>query len=196
MKRSTATWALLGTFFVSTACSGGSDVQAGGPETAENDPAAEPAVEVQDTDERLIERSKTRLDVMCSGDWIEVYDFIHPQTKEWMSIYQFLEGKDNHEYAEPTKPQIVAREGDTAYLSVTALWTPKHPMLANVDNVPVDWDPTERIEWIETWQFAGGDWHMQWPQQYPGDFFEEHPELLKKNEPAGGDDEVALADPR
>jgi hypothetical protein len=150
--------------------------------------------------ERLMKRSTERAETMCAGEWIEVYDFVHPEMKEWMTIYQFLEGKDNHSYAEPTEPQLVAREGDMAYLSMTALWTPHHPMIKQVDNVPEGWDPTERIEWIESWEFIDGDWHMQWPQQYPGDFFEEHAELLKKSEPAdetpSGDQEVAKAEQR
>lgn len=192
MKRTTATWVLLGTIFMTAACDGGVDVQAGDNQTAETS-----AVKVNEpTVERLVERASERLEILCAGEWIEVYDFIHPKTKEWMTIYQFLDGKDNHSYAEPTTPQLVARDGDKAFLSVTTLWTPKHPALANVDNVPEGWDPTERIEWIETWEFADGDWHMHWPQQYPGDFFQEHPELLKKSKPAGGDQEVAQAERR
>ena len=136
------------------------------------------AQEHEPTQERLMERSIERAQLTCSGEWISVYDFIHPEIKTWMTVYQFLQGKDRHTYAEPTEPRLVGREGDTAYLSATVLWTPRIDV--PIHNVEEDWDPTERIEWIETWEFAEGDWHMRWPPQDPGEFFEEHPDLLKK----------------
>ena len=191
MKRTTASWLLLGGLLA--ACSGGEEIQAGGgDDTAQATEAAAESTAHEPTLERLMARSQERLDVTCAGEWIEVYDFVHPETREWMSIYQFLEGKDNHAYAEPTEPQVIAREENgKAYLSATVLWTPKHPQLAEVDNVPEGWDPTQRIEWIETWEFSGGDWHLHWPVQHPSDFFQDHPELLKKPE---GDDEVAAVE--
>jgi len=141
-------------------------------------PGAEGAVH-QATLERLLERSRERAALTCAGSWIEVFDFVHPEVKQWMTIYQFLQGKDRHSYAEPTEPLLIAREGDTAHLSLTVLWTPRLDL--KIDNVPEDWDPTERIEWIETWEYAQGDWHMSWPPQDPGEFFAEHPDLLRKD---------------
>jgi hypothetical protein len=178
MKRTSSTWtAILGSIFLVAGC-GGSDAKQDASDATTATTAA--ATKQEPTRERLLERSRERVGAQCKGDWIAVYNYIHPKAKEWMTIYQFLEGKDMHEYNQPTEPEVIALDGDTAYLSVTALWTPKHPMLKHVDNVPEGWDPTERIEWIETWQFTDGDWYMQWPQEYPADFYEQHPELLKK----------------
>lgn len=133
------------------------------------------------TVERLLERAVENAALICSDEWIEVYDLLHPEIKAASTIYQFLQGKGTHSYSEPAAPEVVAREGDTAYVSLSLVWTPRIDV--KLDNVPPDWDPSQRIEWIGTWQFVDGDWHTRWPPQEPVEFFQDHPELLRRSVP-------------
>lgn len=143
-------------------------------------PAQQPAAEApRATESRLIERSAERWRLSCAKEWIDVYEFISPAARKQMSIYSFLEGKDNHTFESPSTPHLVAVDGKKAYVEVSVTWTPQHPMLTQVELEPGQ-TLTERFELIETWEWVKDDWYMEWPPERPSEFFEAHPDLLKK----------------
>lgn len=142
--------------------------------------AAAPAPAAEKTTEHLLARSEARWEHVAGGDWIDSYDYLSPTIKQWMSIYQFLEGKGNHKYENPSKPELVAydpEDEDKAYVQVNVKWTPLHPILAQVEERPEDLGA--RIDMIETWVWVDGDWGMEWPPARVSDFYDSHPELLK-----------------
>ena len=150
----------------------------------------EPAAAAHEaTLERLMQRVSERTELTCAAEWIEAYDFLHPNVRRSMTLVQFLQGKDRHSYAEPSRPELVHRDGDTAYVTYSVLWTPRLDMTPG--NVPADWDPTQRIEWIETWEHDGSDWSMLWPVQDLREFYEDHPELLRGDSAAGSESDDA-----
>lgn len=145
-----------------------------------NDAAVAQAPVAEKTTERLLARSEERWSHISKGDWIVGYDYLSPTIKQWMSIYQFLEGKGNHKYEEPAKPEFIAMDPENdnlAYVQVNVKWTPLHSMLEMVDDRPDDL--SQRIEMVETWEWAEGDWGMQWPPERVSDFYSSHPDLLK-----------------
>lgn len=132
------------------------------------------------TTERLLARSEERWTHIAKGDWIVGYDYMSPTIKQWMTIYQFLEGKGNHKYEDPAKPEFVGfdpEDENRAYVQVNVKWTPLHSMIDLVKDKPEDL--SQRIEMVETWDWAEGDWGMHWPPERVSDFYASHPELLK-----------------
>jgi hypothetical protein len=147
-------------------------VQAKAPAPATAAAAAAP------TAERLTERADARWKLIAKQEWIEGYEYLAPEIRQAMSLSQYIQGKSVHEYANPKVEEIVKLEKDLGYARITALWTPHHPALAKVKLEPGQTLTTE-IEMIETWRFVGGDWYYLKAQK-PDEFFERHPELLKK----------------
>jgi hypothetical protein len=151
--------------------------------------SASPAEIRRPTESRLIERSKERWRLSSAGEWIDVYDLLSPKVKKQMSLYAFLDGKQHHVFNDPSAPRLVGVEGAKAYTEVTVTWTPQHPALMRAE-IPEGESLTERFELIETWEWVENDWYLEWPPERPAEFFEQHPDLLKKS---GSKDEVAPA---
>jgi hypothetical protein len=138
------------------------------------------AAAAEKTTEHLLARSEERWTHIAEGNWIEGYDYLSPTIKQWMSIYQFLEGKGNHKYDDPAKPELIAvdpEDDNVAYVQVNVKWTPLHSMIEMVDERPEDL--SQRIEMVETWEWAEGDWGMRWPPERVADFYSSHPDLRK-----------------
>jgi hypothetical protein len=138
------------------------------------------------TPARLVDRSNDRWKRIAKKEWIEAYDFLTPEQKQGMSVSQYVQGKTNHEYANPRVGEVIKLEKDQGYVRVSALWTPHHPQLAKVKLEPGQ-TLTEDIDMIETWRFVGGDWYYVRAQNEE-DFFQHHANLLKKSADAKADD--------
>ena len=147
-------------------------------ETKAGAPASSAPDKAAPTTERLVQRSGDRWKRIAKQEWIEAYDFLTPDQKKAVSVSQYIQGKSNHEYANPRVGDVLKKEKDQAYLRVSALWTPHHPQLAKVKLEPGQ-SLTEDIDMIETWRFVGGDWYYVRAQNEE-DFFQHHPDLLKK----------------
>lgn len=130
------------------------------------------------TPERLIERSTARWKRVAKAEWIEAYEFITPEQKQAISLNQYIQGKSVHEYGNPRVGQVLKLEKDLGYLRVSALWTPHHPALDKVKLEPGQ-TLTEDLDMIESWRFVGGDWFYLRAQNEE-EFYEQHPDLLKK----------------
>lgn len=103
-----------------------------------------------------LKRSQTRWEVIEGGDWIQAYEFLSPSRKRQESLGRFLQGKDDHEYRNATKPVLLGEEGDQAFLEVSVRWTPHHDILDTAHNKPEDY--TQTLNVIETWHWVDGVW--------------------------------------
>ena len=180
MHRSELLRALLltaGTLASATACNPSSNTAT--PTSAS--PAAAVAKAVpQPTHERLLERSAQRWKHICAKEWVEAYDFLTPEQKRILSVAQFLQGKDSHNYANARPLEVLSQVDDMAYVRSFAIWTPSHPSLAKVKLEPGQ-TLTQELEMMETWRWVDGDWGFVKAER-PSDFYSEHPDLLKKTD--------------
>jgi len=128
---------------------------------------------------RVAARSADRWQHIAKKEWIEAYDFLTPDQKASVSLANYLQGKQYHEYANPRVGEVLKIQKDAAYVRVSALWTPHHPQLAKVKLEPGQ-SLTEEIDMIETWRFVGGDWYYLRAQNEE-EFFQQHADLLKKS---------------
>lgn len=147
---------------------------------AEVSTTAQPALEVQKpspTAERLLERSKSRWDVIVRKDWIAAYDYLSPEQRKDLSLQDFLRDKSNHLYANPRMETVLKLDGENGYLRGSVLWTPQHPQLTKAV-VPPGQTLTQELQMVETWRWADGDWqYVSADRDY--EFLEKHPDLLK-----------------
>jgi hypothetical protein len=143
-------------------------------------PAAKKA---EPTLERLRERCGERWAAIERKDLVLAYDMLDAEPKRALSLAQFLAQRQSHLYEDPKIVEMVGLDGMIGFVKVSVLWTPKHPELANIKD-PEQIEQIkkrfpERIEQIETWRFADGDWG--WIQaERVEDFFRQHPELLRQ----------------
>jgi hypothetical protein len=63
---------------------------------------------------------------------------------------------------------------------VSVYWKPTHPLIMSA---PGGEDLEDRIDMVETWEWQAGQWYFV-DNERRGEFFKEHPELLKKEKPA------------
>lgn len=149
--------------------------------------AAPVAAKPQPTKERLVERCKERWAKIEKKDWVSAYDMLAPEPKQALMLSQFLSQKASHEYTDPKIAEVLRIDGEVGYVRTTALWTPHHPQLELLK------DPEslaelkrrfpEKIDQVETWRFADGDWCWL-DAKGVAEFFEKHPELLRAQESA------------
>jgi len=131
---------------------------------------------------KVVARSVERWEMVTAADWIQAYDFQDPRAKLQQPISAFLSGKEYHEYRNPSEPMIIGNEGDLAYLEMSVLWEPHHPILATVDERPEDL--TQELHMVETWRWVDGEWYFVLNERQ-SDFLEEHPEIRdRKNKTA------------
>jgi len=115
-------------------------------------------------------------------DLIAAYDFYVPEAKREQSLAGFMARMEVHKYEDARVLEVVGLKDNLAYLRVSTLWTPVHEMAKKVKLQPGE-SLTERISMIETWRFVGGDWCYLKPDDET-DFFQQHPEFLKKHDGA------------
>lgn len=149
--------------------------------------ASTPAPKPQPTKERLVERCKERWAKIEKKDWVSAYDMLAPEPKQALLLSQFLSQKSSHTYADPKVVEVLRIDGEIGYVRSTAMWTPQHPQLELLK------DPEslaelkrrfpEKIDQVETWRFADGDWGWL-DAKGVHEFFEKHPELLRAQDPA------------
>lgn len=121
-------------------------------------------------------RSEQRWEMIQAEDWIQAYDFLTPARKKQEKLGNFLAGKADHEYRNPSKPHLLGTEGEQAYLEVSVLWTPHHDILGTADNAPEDF--TQQLEMIETWQWIDEEWCWVGVARQ-NEFLDEHPKFKK-----------------
>lgn len=150
--------------------------------------AASHAVEVVEEAENAVDLSVPNLDTVSqrsiarwesvvAGDWIQAYDFNDPRGKAVESIGNFLQGKEHHEFRNPSEPKLIGSEGDLAYTELAVLWEPHHPIIQTVRDKPEDM--TQELHMVETWRWVEGDWYFVMNQRQ-GEFHEAHPEIREK----------------
>jgi hypothetical protein len=148
-------------------------------------PAAVPAAPViQPTVERALSRSQERWNHGVKNEWVAAYDYFAPEAKKEVPLANYLSGMQVHRYENMRSTDVLAIQGDKAYVRVTGLWTAVGPQVQRVKLEPGQ-TLTQEIVMIETWRFVDGDWCFVRPER-DTDFFEKHPDLLKqtKQEPA------------
>jgi hypothetical protein len=124
----------------------------------------------------LTERAAERWGMIAAGDWIQVYEFNNPAYRATQGLYEFLDGKHYHHYRDPSQPELIALEGDQAYLRTGAYWKPSHPMVIQARGGE---DIEDFLEMVETWEWAEGAWYFL-KNDRRSDFYGEHPDLLKR----------------
>jgi hypothetical protein len=122
------------------------------------------------------DRSRTRWEVIAAGDWVQAYDFLSPARKKQQRLGEYLAGKEDHEYRNPTDPILLGAEGDEAYIELSVLWTPHHAILGAVDNMPDDL--TDQLDMVETWTYVEGEWYFTDVGRQK-EFLADHPNLGK-----------------
>lgn len=174
LQRSTLALLLAATFCVGSGC----------------DPKDEPApvtvvtpavpAKPEPTAERALERARARWERGVKADWVAVYDYAAPEAKRERPLNAFLAGMQSHKYENMRATEVVALQGTKAFVRVVGLWTPVDARVKQVKLEPGQ-SLTQEIEMIEGWQFVDGDWcHVR--SQRVEDFYQEHPELLKKSD--------------
>lgn len=136
----------------------------------------------------LVERSRARMELVVeaqhdSSKWIEVYAYETPELKRNVPLSSYLQGKDQFHYDQPSPPQVLLIEENesgayshTAYVEVNYLWLAyKHWKIGQEDP-----NKTELLEALEIWHFSDGEWFFQSPPERRGEYFEKHPNLLRK----------------
>ncbi len=131
----------------------------------------------EQTEARLIERSKARWATVSKSDWIAAYDFLTPEQKQQVPLSQFLPGKDLHEYANPQIHKVLKIDGEKGYVQASAVWTPHHPQLDSVKLEPGQ-TLTQELKMVETWVWVDGDW-MYFSAEGDTEFLGKNPDLLK-----------------
>jgi hypothetical protein len=121
-------------------------------------------------------RSAARWELVVAQDWIQAYDFIPPQIRAVSSLGQFVSGKEHHEYRNPSRPRLIGSEKDLAYVELSVLWEPHHPILQTVRDKPDDM--TEELHMVETWKWQDGQWYF-FGNARQNEFLAEHPEIGK-----------------
>jgi len=145
--------------------------------------AAEATTDVQETatavatPESLVARSAARWNLIEGADWIQAYDFLVPEAKRLQSLTQYIGGKENFEYRNPSEPKVIGNDELLYYVEVSVLFEPHHPILETVRNRPDDM--TEELHIVETWRAIDGEWF--WVNNArQGDFLKAHPEIGHK----------------
>ena len=140
---------------------------------------------VAPTAERVVQRSTERWSKITKDDLIAAYDYYVPEAKREQSVANFLTRMQVHKYEDARVLEVVGLKDDLAYLRVSTLWTPIIDAAKHVKLEPGE-SLTQRISMIETWRFVGGDWYFLRPED-ESDFFQAHPDLLKKKDAASAD---------
>ncbi len=126
---------------------------------------------------RALERSAARWDHKVAGDWIQVYDFVLPELRRGQSLGRFLTDKEHHHYEKPSKPRLLGVRDRLAFVEVTALWTPTHPMVVSANNLNSLEELRQELTVVETWAAARGEWYWT-REERPNDFFEANPDII------------------
>ncbi|MFT7484302.1 MAG: ABC-type glycerol-3-phosphate transport system substrate-binding protein [Candidatus Paceibacteria bacterium] len=135
-------------------------------------PAAVLAVEP--TLDTLPARSVARWETVVAVDWIQAYEFLDPTIRQLQPLGQYMAGKENHEYRNPSAPLVIGSDGELGYVELSVLWEPHHPILQTVANAPDDM--TDELHMVETWRWDAGEWYFVKNERAP-DFHKEHPGL-------------------
>lgn len=160
-----------------TDASGNHSVAAAAPSPGSRPEAAVTVKSSRPDAESLRARSLARWEAICRRDWIAAYDF-QTQEQKQLPLAKYLQGKDHHEYANPTVEEVIEVDAGNGYLWVRVLWTPKHPELKRVKLEPGQ-SLTEEIRMIESWRWEGDEWGYVRAQR-DDEFFRDHPHLEKR----------------
>jgi len=152
----------------------GADVAAGGAAPESEGSAATASVPAEPDLSTVTGRSVERWQRVVAADWIQAYDYQHPAIKAQVPIGTFLANKEHHEYRNPSKPRLIGSEGEEAYLELSVLWEPHHPILQTVNDRPDDM--TEELHMVETWAWNEGEWYFV-TNARAGEFHAKHPDL-------------------
>jgi hypothetical protein len=155
---------------------GGSASQAGSVEVgqASTKPVIVPTV---GDPSQAVARSAARWDHKVAGDWIQVYDFVLPDLRRGQSLGRFLTDKEYHVYENPTKPLLLGVRDKLAFIEVTVLWTPLHPIVLSANNLESAEELRQELPIVETWVFAQGQWYWM-KEERQREFFDENPDIL------------------
>lgn len=126
---------------------------------------------------RALERSAARWDHKVAADWIQVYDFVMPELRQGQSLGRFLSDKEHHLYEKPSKPLLLGTRDGLAFVEVTALWTPMHPMVLGANNLTNLEELRQELAIVETWAVSGGEWYWT-KEERQSEFFEANPDVL------------------
>ena len=127
--------------------------------------------------ERLLERSREYWQHKQAGDWIQVFDFLSPQSKQVMPLGKFLVGKENHVYKGASDPLILKIKEGRGYVEIHVEWTPTHPILATVDNA--SGSMAQILDEVDEWQWSDGEWWLS-KQHRMSELRKTHPQLWAK----------------
>lgn len=130
----------------------------------------------------VLDRCRERWEVVVAADWIQAFDFNDPRAKELEPLGSFLQGKEHHEYRNPSKPNLIGTEGDLAYMELAVLWEPHHPIIQTVSNKPEDM--TQELHMVETWRWVDGEWYFVGNERQ-SDFHKAHPQIKERQKRAG-----------
>jgi len=128
-------------------------------------------------DVSLVEaRSAARWELVVLSDWIQVYDYQLPALRKEVPIGQFLSNKEFHEYRAPSKPRLIGAEGEQAFVELSVLWEPHHPIIIPIPTRWDDPDQAEELHVVETWSWHEGEWFFV-ENERAKDFHGAHPGL-------------------
>lgn len=160
--------AIVGALFA-VPCCGDAAVQAGAPALVEQKP----------TRERLQLRVRQRLEAVEGRDLVAAHSYCTPSVRRDQPLGQYLQRMELHRYERCALVEVVAVEGQEAFVRTAALWTPNHPKVREVKLEPGQ-TLSQEIEILETWRFEEGDWGFV-KQERAEEFFAARPDLLKKS---------------
>jgi hypothetical protein len=119
-------------------------------------------------------RSAERWQRVVAADWIQAYDYQHPAIKAQVPLGTFLANKEHHEYRNPSRPRLIGSEGGQAFVELSVLWEPHHPILQTIKDRPDDM--TEELHMVETWAWHEGSWYFV-KNERSSEFHEAHKDL-------------------
>ncbi|MCB9915909.1 MAG: hypothetical protein H6828_12330 [Planctomycetes bacterium] len=123
-------------------------------------------------------RAQRRWDEVTAGEWMQAYDYVPPSVRKYMSLDSFLSGKTYHEYKNPTKPVLIAQDGDEAYIELTVVWEPHHPQIQTANNL--DGQSLEQeVHMVETWMWEENEWYLKSVERH-NEFLTAHPKIAKE----------------
>ena len=136
---------------------------------------------IQPTAERVLLRAQERWNLGMKEDWVAAYEFAAPEFRNATPLSRYLSGMEIYKYENMRVLEVVSVQGDKAYVRTSGIWTPVRSKIPQMQHLKLEPGQTltQQAMMIESWRFVDGDWH-QMRQDHERDFFDAHPELLKK----------------
>lgn len=131
------------------------------------------------TREELLLRVRQRLEAVEGRDLVAAHSYCTPTVRREQPLGQYLQRMELHRYERCALVEVVAVEGEQAYVRTAALWTPTHPKVREVKLEPGQ-TLSQEIEILETWRYEEGEWGFV-KQERVDEFFAARPDLLKKS---------------